>query len=170
MKHIYLGWLVLCIFSLSGYAQERIYRCGNEYTNTVPDAKALGCKLMEGANITVIQGTRPAASAPVKPAPSGDAPTGQRVDASDQKARDLDARKILEAELKKTELRQLDLGRQYNQGAPEKRSDETTNPQKYQERVAELKASLARGESDLSGLRRELARMGPVLTPPPAKP
>ena len=170
MKHTFLGWLVLCIFPLSGYAQERIYRCGNEYTNTAPDAKALGCKLMEGANITVIQGTRPAASAPAKPAPTGEASTGQRIDASDQKTRDLEARKILEAELKETELRQLDLGRQFNQGAPEKRSDETTNPQKYQERVAELKASLARGESDLSGLRRELARMGPVLAPPPAKP
>jgi hypothetical protein len=169
MKHTSLGWLVLCIFPLSGYAQERIYRCGNEYTNTVPDAKTLGCKLMEGANITVIQGTRSAASAPAKPAPSGDAPTGQRVDAGDQKARDLEARKILEAELKKTELRQLDLGRQYNQGIPEKRSDEATNPQKYQDRVAELKAGLARGESDLAGIRRELARLGPTSTSPQAK-
>jgi hypothetical protein len=170
MKHTFLGWLVLCVLPFGGYAQERIYRCGNEYTNTVPDAKTLGCKLMEGANITVIQGTRPAASAPAKPAPLGDAPTGQRVDAGDQKARDLEARKILEAELKKTELRQLELSRQYNQGAPEKRSDETTNPQKYQERVAELKASLARGESDLSGLRRELARMGPAPALTQAKP
>ena len=170
MKHTFLGWLVLCIVPLSGYAQERIYRCGNEYTNTAPDAKALGCKLMEGANITVIQGTRPAASAPAKPSPVGEASTGQRIDASDQKARDLEARKILEAELKKTELRQLELSRQYNQGAPEKRSDETTNPQKYQERVAELKASLARGESDLSGLRRELARMGPAPALTQAKP
>lgn len=170
MKHTFLSWLVLCIFPLSGYAQERIYRCGNEYTNTAPDAKALGCKLMEGANITVIQGTRPAASAPVKPVPSVDAPTGQRVDAGDQKTRDLEARKILESELKKTELRQTELSRQYNQGAPEKRSDETTNPQKYQERVAELRASLARGESDLSGLRRELARMGPVQALSQVKP
>jgi hypothetical protein len=169
MKHTFLGWLVLCIFPLSGYAQERIYRCGNEYTNTAPDAKTLGCKLMEGANITVIQGTRANPSAPAKPAPAGEASVGQRVDASDQKARDLEARKILESELKKTELRQLELGRQYNQGAPEKRSDETANPQKYQERIAELKVSLARGESDLSGLRRELARMGPVLAPLQAK-
>lgn len=172
MKHTFLGWLVLCIFPLSGYAQERIYRCGNEYTNTVPDAKTQGCKLMEGANITVIQGTRASPSTPAKPAtpaPALEASAGQRIDASDQKARDQDARKILEAELKKTELRQLELGRQYNQGTPEKRSDEATAPQKYQERVAELKASLARGESDLAGLRRELARMGPVLAHSQAK-
>jgi hypothetical protein len=94
----------------------------------------------------------------------------QRVDVADQKFRDAEARKILEAELKKAELRQLELGREYKLGQPEKRSDEDRNPQKYQDRVAELKASLARGESDLQGIRRELARLGTALVPAQAKP
>ena len=169
MKYTFLGGLIFCILPLSGYSQERIYRCGNEYTNTAPDAKALGCKLMESANVTVVQGTRAAASAPAKPAVSGETSQGQRVDVNEQKLRDADARKILEAELKKTELRQLDLSREYKQGAPDMRSDEARSPQKYQERVAELKASLSRGESDLAGIRRELARMGTTSTPPQAK-
>lgn len=169
MKYTFLGGLIFCIFPLSGYSQERIYRCGNEYTNTVPHAKALGCKLLEGTNITVIQGTRAAASAPAKPSASGDASSGQRVDVNEQKLRDADARKILEAELKKTELRQLELSRDYKQGAPDMRSDETRSLPKYQERVAELKASLARGESDLASIRRELARLGTTSPPPQAK-
>lgn len=163
MKQLFLGG-VLSILSLSGQAQERIYRCGNEYTNTAPDAKAQGCKLMEGISTTVIQGPRAGASAPAKSAPA-EAPTAQRIGVSEQKSRDLDARKILEAELKKAELRQLELGRAYNAGLPDKRDDEARQPQKYQERVAELKASLARGESDLSNIRRELSRMSPALTP-----
>ena len=172
MKYTFLGGLIFCILPLSGYSQERIYRCGNEYTNTVPDAKALGCKLIESANITVIQGTRAASSAPfapAKPSASGDPSTGQRVDVNEQKLRDADARKILEAELKKTELRQVELSREFKQGAPDMRSDEARSPQKYQERVAELKASLTRGESDLASIRRELARMGTTSTPPQAK-
>jgi hypothetical protein len=174
MNYTFLGWLFLCVFPLIGHSQERIYRCGNEYTNTVPDAKSLGCKLMEGAPVTVIQGTRAAAaaaaSAPARPVPSGEAMPAQRVDVADQKFRDAEARKILEAELKKAELRQLELGREYKLGQPEKRSDEDRNPQKYQDRVAELKASLARGESDLQGIRRELARLGTALVPAQAKP
>jgi hypothetical protein len=169
MKSTYLVLIILSVYPLCGLTQERIYRCGNEYTNTVPDAKALGCKLMESANVTVVQGTRAAASAPAKPPVSGEAAQGQRVEVNEQKLRDADARKILEAELKKIELRQLELSREYKQGAPDMRSDETRSPQKYQERVAELKASLTRGESDLAGIRRELARMGTTSTSPQAK-
>jgi hypothetical protein len=87
------------------------------------------------------------------------------VDASDQKARDADARQILMAELKKAEARQADLAREYNNGEPDRRSDETRNYQKYLDRVAELKAGLARNESDILSIRRELARQ-PVAAAP----
>ena len=36
---------------------------------------------------------------------------------------------------------------------------EHRNHQKYLDRVAELKASIARNESDIAGIRRELARV-----------
>jgi len=82
-----------------------------------------------------------------------------RFDASEQKSRDSDSRLILESELKKAESRQTDLLREYNNGEPEKRGGEAQNYQKYVERVAELKASLARNESDMAGIRRELGRV-----------
>jgi hypothetical protein len=81
------------------------------------------------------------------------------VDASEQKSRDSDARLILQSELTKAEARQAELVKEYNNGAPEKRGDEARNFQKYLDRVAELKASLARNESDIAGIRRELGRV-----------
>ena len=113
MKYVYLIPLFATVFVANSFSQERIYRCGNEYTNTAPTAQTRGCKLMEGGNVSVVQGARPGASAPARAAaassvvpvsPSG----GQRVDAGDQKSRDSDARRILESELKKAEARQAE--------------------------------------------------------------
>lgn len=151
------GVLVLC---LSAHGQERIYRCGNQYTNTVSEAQAKGCKLVEGGNVTVVQDTRPPKAAPPKVS-SGSTPASSsaRVDASEQKSRDSDARLILQSELTKTETRQAELVKEYNNGEPEKRGDEIRNHQKYLDRVAELKANLARNQSDMAGIRRELGRV-----------
>ena len=99
--------------------------------------------------------TRPCRSPPRR---SRRAPA-QRVDADDQRARDADARAILEAELKKAEARQAELLKEYNNGEPEKLGPEHRNHQKYLDRVAELKASIARNESDIAGLKRELGRV-----------
>jgi seryl-tRNA synthetase len=81
------------------------------------------------------------------------------VASGEQRARDSDARLILQSELKKAQARQEELQREYNNGEPEKRGDESRNHQKYLDRVAELKASLARNESDVAGIRRELDRL-----------
>jgi hypothetical protein len=157
MKYVFLIPLAATVFVANSFAQQRIYRCGNEYTNTVPNAQTRGCKLMEGGNVTVVQGARPAAAS--TPARSSAAPSGgQRVDAGEQRSRDSDARQILEAELKKAEARQLELLKEYNNGEPDKIGGEARNHQKYLDRIAELKASLARNESDIAGIRRELGR------------
>lgn len=164
MNHALLISLAACLFVGNSFAQERIYRCGNEYTNTVPSAQTKGCKLMEGGNVTVVQGTRPHAAqqkqAAAAAAPQAASAAGQRVDAADQKSRDSDARQILELELKKAQARQEELLREYNNGEPEKQGSEARNYQKYLDRVAELKTSLARNESDMAGIRRELGRLG----------
>ncbi len=159
MKYALLIPFGLVLTLSSGLAQDRIYRCGNEYTNTLPDAKARGCKLMEGGNVTVVQGTRPASSAG-RTSPASSA--AMRVGAGDQKSRDADARQIIESELKKAEARRAELLRDYNNGEPERRGDEARNPQKYQERVNEIKAAIARNESDIAGIRRELDRVAPA--------
>ncbi len=149
----------------------RIYRCGNAYTNDVAEAQARGCRLLEGGNVTVVQGTR--VQAPPRTAPGaavvsagpGASTTvasagGPRVDTAEQRARDADARQILEAELRKAEARHAELLKEYNNGEPEKLGPETRNHQKYLDRVAELKAGIARSEADIAGIRRELGRMG----------
>ena len=159
MKHAFLITLALAAVSLSSYAQSRIYRCGNTYTNNAAEAQAKGCKLMEGGNITVVEGTR-VRTPPVKvaTAPQSASAPGQRVDAQDQRVRDAGAREILEAELKKAEARQVELVKEYNNGEPEKLGPEHRNYQKYLDRVAELKANIARNETEIAGIKRELAR------------
>ncbi len=159
--------LVAAFFVANAQTQERIYRCDNNvYTNTLQDPRARGCKLMEGGNVTIVQGTRPTPAAAAAAAGTQSmkvasaSQAGQRVDASDQRSRDSDARQILESELKKAEARQADLLREYNNGEPEKQGGEARNHQKYIDRVADMKASLARNESDIAGIRRELGRAG----------
>lgn len=145
-------------------AQERIYRCGNEYTNDAELAKSRGCKPMDGGNFTVIQNTAPPRAA--TPAPRAAAPTpvvrngGERVDSQAQRARDSDARAILEAELRKAQDRLAQAQKAYANGAPEKEGIEGRNHQRYLDRVAELKAGVARAEGDVDSIRRELSRLG----------
>lgn len=148
------------VLAAPAWAQDRIYRCGNEYTNTVTEAQAKNCKLVSGGNVTVVQSVKPNPNAGVKVASASNSnQPGQRVDAGEQRAKDSDARLILESELKKAEVRQAELVREYNNGEPEKLGPETRNNQKYLDRVAELKANIARNESDIAGIRRELGRV-----------
>lgn len=160
MKFAFLIPLAVAALAANSFAQSRIYRCGNTYTNNTAEAQAKGCKLMEGGNITVVEGTR-VNSAPVRvaTAPQSAAGPGQRVDANDQRARDSDARGILEAELKKAEARHGELLKEYNNGEPEMLGPEHRNHQKYLDRIAELKAGIARNENDIAGIKRELGRV-----------
>lgn len=157
MKIVLLIPLMATLAGAASWAQDRIYRCGNEYTNTVTPAEAKNCKLISGGNVTVVQSHKPNANRTA----SATQP-GQRVDAGDQRAKDSDSRLILESELKKAEARQAELLKEYNNGEPEKLGPETRNHQKYLERVAELKASISRNESDIEGIRRELSRVPSV--------
>jgi len=167
MKKTLITLLLIAASAPAAWAQDRIYRCGNEYTNNAQQAKERGCKLVEGGNVTVLQGSRPAAAA--APAAGGGAaaspsspPSAPRVSTNDQKARDADARAILESELRKAEARHAELVKEYNGGAPERNALDLRNPQRYMERTAELKASVARSESDIAGIKREIARLPPV--------
>jgi hypothetical protein len=165
MKPDFAIALAMLALASGCWAEDRIYRCGNEYTNTVSESQAKNCKLIAGGNVTIVQpphrqqqpGTRVASA-------------GQRVDSMDQKAKDGDARLILEAELKRAETRRVELLSEFNNGEPEKLGPETRNHQKYLDRVAELKSSIGRNDNDIAGLRRELARLGGVPVIPQTKP
>ncbi len=163
MKHVFLILLSACAAAVTQAAEDRIYRCGNEYTNTVTEAQAKSCKLISGGNVTVVQSVKPPVV--VRPASPQPQPQAARVDAADQRARDSDARWILEQELKKAELRQQELLREYNGGEPEKLGPETRNYQKYLDRVGELRAAMARNDADIAGIRRELGRSAASNTP-----
>lgn len=175
IKHASLIALAVLLATTAASAQSRVWRCGAaSYTNVESEARAQNCTLVEGGNITVVQGTRVANPQANGNAGQGAAPqpvrvatapqtvsTGpMRVDADQQRARDADARAILEAELKKAEARYAELQKEWNNGEPEKQGAEFRNHQKYLDRVAELKASISRTENDINGLKRELGRSG----------
>ena len=81
-----------------------------------------------------------------------------RVDPAAQRARDTDARRILSEELKREEDRLAVLAKDYNNGEPERRGDER-NFAKYQERVSDMKAAIARKEADIAALKREMSKL-----------
>lgn len=157
----------LCLLlSASAWSQETIYRCGNEYTNDANQAKAKGCKPVDGGHVTVIHGgSRPAAAAPGSSAPRAPAaaaagsPPPPKVDNSAQRARDSDARTILQGELARAQEKLTQLRQEYNDGNPTRTALELRNPQVYIERLEQLKASIARQTSDVAGIRRELDRL-----------
>lgn len=160
MKSLSLSLALLLAATCVQAQGTRIFRCGNTYTNDAQQAQVQGCKAVEGGNVTVVEGTKVNGAAPARVATAASSSQpGQRIESQEQKARDADARLILEAELKKAESRQAELQKEWNSGEPERRGDER-NYQKYLDRQAELKASIARNENDIAGLRRELSRVG----------
>jgi hypothetical protein len=150
-----------------------VYRCPGPpvlYTDalTPNEARERGCRTIEGAPITVIQGVRPraAASSAAKGAASangGASASGgadARVDPAAQRLRDADARRILEAELRREEDRLALQKRDFSNGEPERLGDER-NYQKYLDRVALMRAGIARTEGDIAALRREIGKLAP---------
>ena len=163
----FLTIISLVIFALSShlaFAQSTIYRCGNEYTNDATDAKARGCKVLIGGNVTVIQTAKKSNnsntnnSTVISPKSNNNASNTPRVDDSDQRARDSDAKLILESELRKTEQKLEQLKKEYNNGEPEKMASETKNNQKYLDRIVDMRAQMLRTENDIAGIKRELNR------------
>lgn len=174
-SHSLIRWLAFFAAGLAltpAHSQDRIYRCPGtpvEYINNAEQARSRGCTLMQGGNITVIEGVRPqASSAPSSPRPAA-APRsgGERVDSAAQRARDSDARVILETELRRAEERLTEARKAYANGEPEKQGIEGRNHQRYLDRVAELKAAVDRAEADVEGIRREIARLPAPAAPAP---
>ena len=148
---------------LAPAAWAQVYRCGNEYTNNIRDARDAqqrGCKLVEGGNVTVIEGTRVNNAANT---PSGASNGGVKVESQEQKQRDAQAVAVLQAELQKAQSRHAELLKEWNQGEPDRHAIEIKQPAKYQERVAQLRLALQRSEADVMGLQRELNRFNNVV-------
>jgi hypothetical protein len=150
----------LALLALSGAAQaQQIFLCVDaegrkELTDT---RKGKNCKPLDlpGASIPAPSAHRGGGT----PAAPAVAPANfPRVDTSEQKARDADRRAILTDELNTENRKLADLRKEFNNGEPERRADERSAA-KYQERIAGLKDSIARAESNVEALKRELANI-----------
>jgi hypothetical protein len=137
-----------------------MYRCpGNDYNNTISakEAKDRGCHTIDSAPVSIVQSVKPRPVPAGTSAPTASSPAGTRIDPAAQRSRDSDARRILESELRTEEDRLAALQKEFNNGEPERQGNER-NFQKYADRVAEMKAAIARKESDIGAIRRELAK------------
>ncbi len=146
--------LVLLLAAIAGSgaaAQDRIYRCGIEYTNMVTRAQEKTCTLITTGNVSMVPADKASGPKLARPAARQDAPA--------QRTKDLEARSILESELKKAQSQLAEIKQEYQGGEPEKLGPETRNYQKYLDRKAELKARLDRTEADIVSLRREIGRL-----------
>ena len=158
--------LLLLLQAGAVWAQDKpVYRCPGPpvlYTDalTPQEAKDKNCRIIEGSPLTVVPATKPRPNTPPAGAAASPAsrPADARVDPSEQRARDTDRRRILGDELRMEEERLVLLRKDFNNGEPERRGDER-NFQKYQDRVAEMRAALQRKESDIAALKRELAKL-----------
>ncbi|WP_422013072.1 hypothetical protein [Roseateles sp.] len=156
---------LLAVASLGVQAQGTVYRCPGPpvlYTDalTAKEASEKGCRTIEGTPITVMQTVKPraGATAAAPAAAEGQRGAESRVDNQQQRARDDERRRVLQAELRQAEERLSSAQKEFNNGQGERRGDER-NYQKYLDRMAELKDSIGRYESDVQALRREIAKL-----------
>lgn len=160
----------LALLAPAAWAQDKpVYKCPGPpvlYTDaiTAQEARAKGCRTIEGTPITVIAGpARRPVTAPASAVrgPGGTLPgAGERVDPAEQRARDTDRRQILSDELRREEERLVEMRREFNNGEPERRGDER-NYQRYLDRVTDLRSAIQRKEGDIAALRREMGKLGP---------
>ena len=155
-------WLAIGLAPWAAQAQsDDIFMCvddqGNKSFQNVGTAK--GCKRMDVGPVLSMPAPRlPARSVQ----PAGDdrvsvSPASYpRIDRDTQRSRDSDRRRILEDELKAEEDRLTRLRTEFNNGEPERRGDER-NYALYQERVQRLREEIARVETNVGALRREIA-------------
>ena len=147
--------------AIAAQAQDKtVYRCPGPpvlYTDAIApqEARERGCRTIEGAPITIVPAVRPR---PASAASGSGRSTDGRIDPADQRARDSDAKRILADELRREEDRLAQLRRDYNNGEPERNGDER-NYQKYLDRVAEIRAAIARKEADIAAIKRELSKL-----------
>ena len=138
-----------------------VYKCpGNPvlYTDAISakEAKTKGCSALDGSPITVI--SPPKRGVANETNASAPRPPENRVDPQEQRARDSDARRILEGELQREQQRLTEMQAEYNNGEPERLGSER-NYQRYLDRVSDLKAAIARKETDIGALKRELTKV-----------
>lgn len=126
---------------------------GNKTFQNIGSAK--GCKRMDTGPLLTVPAMRVPQRASddritVSPA------SFPRVDRETQRSRDGERRRVLEEELRAEEDKLARLKAEFNNGEPERRSDER-NFVLYAERVQRLRDDVARSEGNVNALKREIA-------------
>ena len=145
-----------------------MYRCpGNDYSNTLTpsEAEKLRCKKIDNAPLTVIQSSKPAASAASsapeaavpRPVPASFEPMSPAESAA-LRSRASNARRALEGRLKSEEGKLSTLERDFNGGEPERHMDEF-DFQKYLDRVARMRSEITRKQIEIAELKREIEKL-----------
>ena len=153
--------ILLALMALN--AQAEVYRCPGPpvlYTDALSAKEAYekGCRTIEGTPITVVQTAKPRAGGAPAATSTESRGAESRIDASQQRSRDDERKRVLQNELRQAEERLTLAQKEYSNGQGERRGDER-NYQKYLDRMAELKDSVARYESDVQALKREISKL-----------
>jgi len=123
------------------------------YSNVAPEKgwRRLSCTATSGEDSARRAGN--AASARATPSPAG----FPRVDSETQKGRDDVRRKVLTEELAAEEKLLAESRAAYADGAPVPLPEERSDAEKYRQRIAKLRQSVALHEKNIQALRKELA-------------
>ena len=162
-----VAWVSLASAAL---ADQVVYKCGQEITNTPLDPQL--CQALRISGPTQIEGTKVQGGAPQASGrtafnafdatltPSSQTTANQVMTSMGSQERQQQARTILEDELQKLNAQYAELVRLYNRGQPQLLIDESVHQPSYQQRVVALKAQIQRVERDMQSLQRELVRSG----------
>lgn len=151
--------LLLAALGAGGQAQAQVYKCLDQNGATLyTDRNARGCVALDlPSTIAAPRSSGQAGAA--RPAAPATAPADfPKVNSTQQRARDDDRREILNDELRNEEKKLAELRREFNNGEPERHGNER-NYVKYQERVAQMKDSIGRGEKNVEALKREIGNI-----------
>jgi len=148
-----VAFFILTTFALGhasiGLAQEAVYRCGHAYTNDAMQAQREKCKLLESGSVVTVPSHKRATEVTK---PIHRTTTLQNTKTVEQQVlqrqRDSDSQAIIQAELVKTEAQLVNLRKQY---------DQLSSSQDLERKLA-IRQQIARSESDVVSLKRELKR------------
>ncbi|MEN9473036.1 MAG: hypothetical protein RLZZ495_1125 [Pseudomonadota bacterium] len=163
-----LAWVIASSLN-PAMAQERVYRCGNKFSNTLTPAQAQEqkCTLFTGSDkFTVVPAypnphrVNPAANPTPARAnvPPADTPHAAKA-AADQRVKNDRLRADLQAKLKKAKAEHSNLLQQYNGGKPEKQLEEIFSRSAYDDRVANIKMALDQKKAEINEIEGKLKRL-----------
>lgn len=115
-----------------------------------------GCKTLDVPGSIAAPAPRKSSGAPRAATPVSTPSDFPKVNTAEQRARDDDRRAILLEELRAEQARMAELRGEYKNGEPDRLGNER-NYAKYQERVANLQAAIARSQRNIDSLNRELS-------------